>query len=82
MRGIARRFLLVALLCALLPGPIPVIDGAAVRLSSVLMSLEPAMAAIIGLLVLQEALRGSQWIAVACVVVAFAGATLGARHAV
>jgi len=45
----------------------------------ILMSLEPAMAALIGLIVLQETLHVSQWIAVLCVVAASAGATRGAR---
>jgi inner membrane transporter RhtA len=43
----------------------------------ILMSLEPALAALIGLLVLSEALRWSQSVAIACVVVASAGATRG-----
>jgi inner membrane transporter RhtA len=43
------------------------------------MSLEPAMAALIGLVLLQGALHWSQWIAVLCVVAASAGATYGAR---
>ena len=46
----------------------------------ILMSLEPAMAALIGLIVLQESLHWSQWIAVLCVVAASAGATRGARQ--
>jgi inner membrane transporter RhtA len=45
------------------------------RVFGILMSLEPAMAALIGLIVLQESLHWSQWIAVLCVV----GATRGAR---
>jgi len=45
----------------------------------ILMSLEPAMAALIGLIVLQESLQWSQWLAVLCVVAASAGATRGAR---
>jgi inner membrane transporter RhtA len=45
----------------------------------ILMSLEPAVAALIGLAVLGESLRWSQWVAVLCVVVASAGATRGAR---
>jgi inner membrane transporter RhtA len=45
------------------------------RVFGILMSLEPAMAALIGLVVLQESLRWSQWIAVLCVVAASAGAT-------
>jgi inner membrane transporter RhtA len=49
------------------------------RVFGILMSLEPAMAALIGLVVLHEALRWSQWLAVVCVVVASAGATRGAR---
>ena len=49
------------------------------RVFGILMSLEPAMAALIGLVVLGESLRASQWIAVVCVVAASAGATRGAR---
>ena len=45
----------------------------------ILMSVEPAIAALIGLVLLGEALHWSQWIAVLCVVAASAGATLGAR---
>ncbi|WP_225828654.1 EamA family transporter [Streptomyces naphthomycinicus] len=45
----------------------------------ILMSLEPAMAALIGLVVLHESLHWSQWIAVLCVVAASAGATRGSR---
>lgn len=48
------------------------------RVFGILMSLEPAMAALIGLIVLQESLHLSQWIAVLCVVAASAGATRGA----
>jgi inner membrane transporter RhtA len=48
------------------------------RVFGILMSLEPAMAALIGLVMLQESLRWSQWIAVLCVVAASAGATRGA----
>jgi inner membrane transporter RhtA len=49
------------------------------RVFGILMSLEPAMAALIGLVVLQESLHWSQWIAVLCVVAASAGATRRAR---
>ena len=49
------------------------------RVFGILMSLEPAMAALIGFIVLRESLHGSQWIAVLCVVAASAGATRGAR---
>jgi inner membrane transporter RhtA len=48
------------------------------RVFGILMSLEPAMAALIGLIVLGEALDWSQWLAVLCVVAASAGATRGA----
>lgn len=49
------------------------------RVFGILMSLEPAVAALVGLLVLQESLHTVQWIAVLCVVAASAGATRGAR---
>jgi inner membrane transporter RhtA len=49
------------------------------RVFGILMSLEPAMVALVGLIVLRESLLWSQWIAVLCVVVASAGATRGAR---
>ncbi|MFF8911342.1 EamA family transporter [Streptomyces olivaceoviridis] len=47
------------------------------RVFGILMSLEPAMAALIGLVVLHESLHWSQWLAVLCVVAASAGATRG-----
>jgi inner membrane transporter RhtA len=49
------------------------------RVFGILMSLEPAMAALIGLVVLGESLHPMQWVAVLCVVAASAGATRGAR---
>ena len=49
------------------------------RVFGILMSLEPAMAALIGLIVLKESLHWSQWIAVLCVMAASAGATRGVR---
>ncbi len=48
------------------------------RVFGILMSLEPAMAALVGLVVLRETLHPSQWIAVLCVMTASAGATRGA----
>ncbi|PPK64695.1 inner membrane transporter RhtA [Actinokineospora auranticolor] len=45
------------------------------RVFGVLMSLEPAVAALAGLVVLGEALRPTQWVAICCVVAASAGAT-------
>lgn len=52
------------------------------RVFGILMSLEPAMAALVGLIVLQELLHWSQWIAVVCVVIASVGATRDARTTV
>jgi inner membrane transporter RhtA len=49
------------------------------RVFGVLMSLEPAVAALAGLVVLGEALRPTQWLAICCVVAASAGATRSAR---
>jgi inner membrane transporter RhtA len=48
----------------------------------VLMSLEPAMAALSGLLFLSQHLRLREWLAVGCVMVASVGATIQARQAV
>lgn len=49
------------------------------RVFGVLMSLEPAVAALAGLVVLGELLSPTQWLAVGCVVVASIGATRTAR---
>lgn len=49
------------------------------RVFGVLMSLEPAVAAVAGLIVLSEALSPAQWVAICCVVAASAGATRTAR---
>ncbi len=46
---------------------------------SILMSLEPAAAALAGIIVLQEYLTPVQWVAMACVVVASVGATRSNR---
>ena len=51
------------------------------RTFSILMSLEPAAAAVCGLLFLHEHLTPAQWLAVALVMAASAGATLTARPA-
>ncbi|MFC6288354.1 DMT family transporter [Nocardioides sp. GCM10027113] len=45
----------------------------------ILMSLEPAAAALAGIIVLQELLSPTQWLAMACVVVASVGATRSSR---
>ena len=42
---------------------------------SILMSLEPAAAALAGMLVVGEFLTGIQWVALVCVVIASIGAT-------
>jgi len=79
------RVLVAGLGVALLSSVIPyTVDLEALRkipprVFGILMSLEPAMAALIGLIVLRESLHWSQWIAVLCVVAASAGATRGAR---
>jgi inner membrane transporter RhtA len=49
------------------------------RVFGVLMSMEPAVAALVGLIVLGESLHALQWVAVLCVVAASAGATRSAR---
>jgi inner membrane transporter RhtA len=49
------------------------------RTFGMLMSLEPAVGALCGLAFLHERLSGLQWLAIAAVIVASAGATLGAR---
>jgi inner membrane transporter RhtA len=84
--ALARPWILLAGLgVALLSSVIPYsLDLEALRkvpphVFGILMSLEPAMAALIGLVVLQESLHWTQWIAVLCVVAASAGATRGAR---
>ncbi|ASU79484.1 EamA family transporter [Actinopolyspora erythraea] len=51
------------------------------RVFGVLMSLEPAVAALAGLLVLGEALGAVQWLAVGCVVLASIGSTRSAKGA-
>ena len=47
------------------------------RIFGIWMSLEPAVAALVGLVVLGEALAARQWLAIACVTVASAGAARG-----
>lgn len=50
------------------------------RVFGVLMSLEPAFAALAGLVVLGETLGPKQWLAIGCVILASIGATRGARR--
>src|SRR5258708_37824077 len=47
------------------------------RVFGIWMSLEPAVAALVGVLLLSQALSAPQWIAIGCVVAASAGAALG-----
>jgi inner membrane transporter RhtA len=49
------------------------------RVFGILLCLEPAVAAVAGLVLLGEALGWAQWVAVGCVVGASVGATLGGR---
>lgn len=73
----------VAVLSSVLPYSLEII--ALRRLApatfGILMSLEPAAAAVAALLVLGEQLRPAQWVAVLCVVLASIGATRSARPA-
>jgi inner membrane transporter RhtA len=48
------------------------------RVFGIWMSLEPAVAALVGVVMLSQALSVQQWLAIGCVIVASAGATLGA----
>lgn len=50
------------------------------RVFGIWMSLEPAIAALIGLVMLSQALSAQQWLAVGCVIMASAGAALGASR--
>ena len=51
------------------------------RVFGIWMSLEPAVAALVGLVLLGQALAVREWIAIACVIVACAGAARGAGQA-
>jgi len=50
------------------------------RVFGIWMSLEPAVAALVGVLMLSQALSVQQWLAIGCVIVASAGAALGASR--
>lgn len=50
------------------------------RVFGILMSLEPAVAALVGLIVLHEVLHAREWVAIGCVILACAGATRGQQH--
>jgi inner membrane transporter RhtA len=76
------RGAVVALLSSALPYSLELFALRRLRASvfGVLMSLEPAFAAMSGLLFLGQHLRWREWIAVGCVMVASIGATRGARR--
>ena len=71
----------VGLLSSVIPYSCEMVALRTIRPSvfSILMSLEPAAAALAGIVVLQEFLTWEQWIAMVCVVVASVGATRSAR---
>jgi len=73
----------VALLSSAVPYSLELFALRRMRASvfSVLMSLEPAMAAVSGLVFLGQHLQPREWVAVACVMTASIGATRGARGA-
>ena len=50
------------------------------RVFGIWMSLEPAIAALVGVVLLSQGLSATQWIAIGCVMVASAGAALGASR--
>jgi inner membrane transporter RhtA len=50
------------------------------RVFGIWMSLEPAVAALVGLVILGQALAVREWLAIGCVIVACAGAARGARQ--
>lgn len=50
------------------------------RVFGILMSLEPAVAALVGLIVLHEVLHAREWVAIGCVILACAGATRGQQN--
>jgi inner membrane transporter RhtA len=74
------RGAVIGVLCSALPYSLELFALRRMRASvfSVLMSIEPAFAAVSGLVFLGEHLNAREWVAIACVVVASVGAT---RHA-
>jgi inner membrane transporter RhtA len=68
---------LVGLLSSVVPYSCEITALRTIRPSvfGILMSLEPAAAALAGMIVVHEFLTGAQWLAVACVIVASVGAT-------
>ena len=80
--GVIARGAAVAVLSSAVPYSLELFALRRMRASvfGVLMSLEPAMAALSGLLFLGQHLRPREWAAVACVMVASIGATRGAER--
>jgi inner membrane transporter RhtA len=72
----------VALLSSAIPYTLEMIalKGLPARTFGILMSLEPAVAALLGLVYLHELLSFRQWLAVALIIAASAGSTLTSRH--
>jgi inner membrane transporter RhtA len=56
------------------------LKGLPARTFGILMSLEPAVAALLGLFVLHELLSFRQWLAVALIIAASTGSTLTSRR--
>jgi inner membrane transporter RhtA len=52
------------------------------RVFGICMSLEPAVAALVGVVLLGQALSAAQWLAIGCVMAATAGAALGSAGSV
>jgi inner membrane transporter RhtA len=81
------QILLTGLMVALLSSAVPytlemfALKRIPARTFSILMSLEPALAALSGLILLHEALSPQQWLAIALVVLASGGSALTARRA-
>ena len=72
----------VALLSSVIPYSLELnaLRAMPARVFGILMSLEPAAAALVGLIVLGELLEPTQWLAVVCVVAASVGVTRTARR--
>ncbi|GAW51322.1 MULTISPECIES: EamA family transporter [unclassified Nocardioides] len=72
---------LVGLLSSVVPYSSELVALRSIKASvfSILMSLEPAAAALAGIVVLQEFLTWEQWLAMVCVVIASVGATRSSR---
>jgi len=80
------KFFLMGLAIALLSSAIPytlemtALKKIPAKTFSILMSLEPAVAAFCGLIFLHEQLSTLEWAAIALVVIASTGATLGKKN--